>query len=62
MAKTYHYHHTVFTDKSLHDLGNKIEAHMNSHHHSDEQVCEYIYIEKVNGTYHCLIIGKDQTE
>ena len=60
MAKTYHYHHQVFTDKSLHDLGNQIEAHMNEFHSQINHVYEYIYIEKVNGLYVALIVGKDE--
>ena len=62
MAKTFHYHHKVFTDKSLHSLGHQIERHMNEHHCCDDKVCEYIYIEKVNGLYVALIIGKDEED
>ena len=62
MAKTFHYHHRVFTDKSLHELGNQLEAHMNEHHCCSDKQCEYIYIEKVNGVYTASVIGKDEED
>ena len=61
MAKTYVYHHKVLTDKSLHKLGDQIEAHMNVNHPDDDHPCEYIYVEKTNGLYVALIIGKDNS-